>query len=604
MSYIDSIKERKFINEYGEDLDKKNNKTESKDKASLESDKDEINLSDEITNKLNEIGSELKSVDSSDNSDISSLMSKMQTLKSNISIYSSQLTYLDGQITSKQNELDSLLKQLEIEQDKYEEIEEDLKNEQNALDDKNDEIKKINNLVNKQKKIIENASSSTNEDEIKSASSELSSLYSDLSGLYDDKSDLESSILNLNTNLQNQADVVSSYKAKVSSLETSISSMSSQKSNITTQKSAAEEELNKIQINIVSEAEWKLVEENNINLTEKLSDGQPRYIFAKGESDNQYHIYDRNNSANTTFSSLARLYSPYQGYDIVSEGNGYISNFTRIGNSSGSEVFYMDECGEYSSFNACYCTSSPLSFDLNGDGVKTSNQKINYDIDGDGKFDIINDSADAVLVFDKDGDGISGKDGSECFGDNTDLNGDGTKDGFKNGFDALKEFALKNNLINGTNDNKLDTNDIKELEDNFGFKIKTNGYNSEAVSLSDIGITEINLSSSNDTTLIDNFDGNGNQLMKQNGATFKINGETKEYADIWHKKHSSDIEESANLFAGDSLNFSIGASLNYKPIININKTSSLSEKNEALKEIRELEKEASEILKDKKKENK
>ena len=74
-------------------------------------------------------------------------------------------------------------------------------------------------------------------------------------------------------------------------------------------------------------------------------------------------------------------------------------------------------------------------------------------------MDRINDSADAVLVFDKDGDGISGKDGSECFGNNTDLDGDGKADGYKDGFEALKALAQKFGLVNGEDDNVLDEND-------------------------------------------------------------------------------------------------------------------------------------------------
>ena len=159
-----------------------------------------------------------------------------------------------------------------------------------------------------------------------------------------------------------------------------------------------------------------------------------------------------------------------------------------------------------------------------------------FDIDGDGFMDLINDSADGILVFDNDGDGISGEDGSECFGDNTDIDGDGKKDGYKDGFEALKAFALKEGLINGLDDNMLDENDIRFLEENYGFKIKINGYNSEEQSLLDLGITQINLAQTDETTLIDNFDGNGNQLMRQEGATFIQNGEVKEYADIWHKK--------------------------------------------------------------------
>ena len=100
----------------------------------------------------------------------------------------------------------------------------------------------------------------------------------------------------------------------------------------------------------------------------------------------------------------------------------------------------------------------------------------------------INDSADAILVFDADGDGISGEDGSECFGDNTDLDGDGVADGYKDGFEALKALANKEGLVNGIDDNTLDENDLKILEEKYGLQIKTDGYNSEASSLFDAGI--------------------------------------------------------------------------------------------------------------------
>ena len=206
-----------------------------------------------------------------------------------------------------------------------------------------------------------------------------------------------------------------------------------------------------------------------------------------------------------------------------------------------SEAYYLTNDKDLSNaaFGATYknyCTSSPLSLDLNNDGIKTSQSVINFDIDGDGFMDRINDSADAVLVFDNDGDGISGEDGSECFGDNTDLDGNNKKDGYKDGFEALKALARKEGLINGIDDNMLDENDIKFLEITHGFKIKANGYNSEAQSLLDLGITQINLATTDETTLIDNFDGRGNQLMKQEGATFIQNGVEKEYADLWHKK--------------------------------------------------------------------
>ena len=285
--------------------------------------------------------------------------------------------------------------------------------------------------------------------------------------------------------------------------------------------------------NSISEEEMALVEANNIDLTEKMEDGSPRYVFAKGKSDGQFHIYDLQQGA-----TLARLYADGQGFDIVESGNGYINGFEKLDDSSGGEtVYYIGDCGTAGSFNACYTTSSPLSFDIDGNGIATKNEVVDFDIDGDGIMDKINNSADAVLVFDKDGDGISGADGSECFGDNTDIDGDGTKDGYKDGFEALKALAAEAGVVNGADDMVIDADDIKLLEEQYGLKIKTEGYNSEAQSLLDIGITEINLANTDETTLIDNFDDMGNQIMYQEGATFKIDGEEREYADIWHRKY-------------------------------------------------------------------
>lgn len=285
--------------------------------------------------------------------------------------------------------------------------------------------------------------------------------------------------------------------------------------------------------NSISEEEMALVEANNIDLTEKMEDGSPRYVFAKGKSDGQFHIYDLQQGA-----TLARLYADGQGFDIVESGNGYINGFEKLDDSSGGEtVYFIGDCGSACSFNACYTTSSPLSFDIDGNGIATTNEVVDFDIDGDGIMDKINNSADAVLVFDKDGDGISGADGSECFGDNTDIDGDGTKDGYKDGFEALKALAAEAGVVNGADDMVIDADDIKLLEEQYGLKIKTEGYNSEAQSLLDIGITEINLANTDETTLIDNFDDMGNQIMYQEGATFKIDGEEREYADIWHRKY-------------------------------------------------------------------
>lgn len=173
-------------------------------------------------------------------------------------------------------------------------------------------------------------------------------------------------------------------------------------------------------------------------------------------------------------------------------------------------------------------TSSPLTFDLNGDGVKTSDKLIQYDINGDGTEDTINDVNDATLCI------RGGNSGKDLFGDNTDLDGDGKADGFANGFDALKALALKEGLINGKDDMKLDAKDISVLQRKYDLGMKTGGYNSQAKTLSDLGITEIDLGSTDNVDVENNFDGQGNILMQQAGATFKVNGADREYADVWH----------------------------------------------------------------------
>lgn len=57
-------------------------------------------------------------------------------------------------------------------------------------------------------------------------------------------------------------------------------------------------------------------------------------------------------------------------------------------------------------------------------------------------------------------------------------------------------------------------------------------YNGESKTLSSLGITQINLSQSNETSLNKNFDGQQNDLMTQDGATFVANGKTQQYADL------------------------------------------------------------------------
>ena len=171
---------------------------------------------------------------------------------------------------------------------------------------------------------------------------------------------------------------------------------------------------------------------------------------------------------------------------------------------------------------------SPLTFDLNSDGVKTSDKMIQYDIDGDGTVDNINDVADGVLSI------RGGASGQDVFGNNTDLDGDGKADGFKNGFDALKALAVQEGLIDGKKDMVLDASDLALLEKKYQLAMKTAGYNSKNENLADLDISEINLGETDATQTAHNFDGQGNDLMTQEGSTFKLNGKTQDYADVWH----------------------------------------------------------------------
>ena len=280
--------------------------------------------------------------------------------------------------------------------------------------------------------------------------------------------------------------------------------------------------------------ELRLAEQNNVDLK--------NYVYAKGQ-DGVYHLY--NGQSGT---SIAREFGAKSksglglsvwggGYDIVGSGSGYLYKDGIGGKKlTGTVYSYGETPDTIKASEEHYSTDSPLSFDLDGNGINTSDEMISFDIDGDGLLDNIYNSADAVLVFDADGNGISGEDGSECFGNNTnlDIDGDGKPDEFADGFAALKALAQKEGLV-GENDTTLDEGDLKKLEEKYGLKMKANGYNSEASSLFDLGITSINLS---DSEVIEekNFDGEkGNNIMRQQGATFEINGEEREYADIWHR---------------------------------------------------------------------
>ena len=350
----------------------------------------------------------------------------------------------------------------------------------------------------------------------------------------------------LNTKIEAKTTAINANNTKIASLQTDINTKNAEKAEVNKQIQAlipgggltASEVLSQIsecEKNCAKELGWKLEE----------------CVIAQGE-DGKFHIYPEPDGSGWKPGAVRAYYQAHGGnmysdesFDLVPCGSGGIcGNITDVTDSGGGRAVYRFSCvnddwtdGEVCCSAGCYQTASPLSFDVNGDGVQTTNETVQYDIDGDGKLDTINNSAEWVLAFDKDGNGVAGENGSELFGNNTDLDGDGVKDGYKDGFEALKALALKEGLISST-DNMLDENDIRQLQEKYGL-VMTNGYAGEAKSLTELGITQINLAATSDTTLEKNFDGRNNNIMRQEGATFVVNGEEREYADIWNAKKSS-----------------------------------------------------------------
>lgn len=510
------------------------------------------------------------------------LLEKKQLIENTIAKLEAEVEKLEQKLEAKNQEIEELNQQYEKETTKLEEYEEDFDKKQNKLADLNEEISSTQQYEQKRfdGKISDITNAAINDYDPEKHGDDFNAYISEqLSGvglgncsaldfLNSEAVSLADDINGLMGNIKKQAGTVRTLANQITSAQADASSLQKQidgkNGEITTQKTqfeAVRTQLAKLDgsgltagevLAQISDSEKALVTSNNIDLTETLEDGSPKYVAAKGE-DGKFHFYEMTSSGSAT--SLARQYGSdtggLRGSDIVPSGSGYMNGITDVEPGHGRAVYSfseVNECltdGEACSTQKCYTTCSPLSFDVDGNGVNTTASTMRYDIDGDGELDTINNSAEWVLAFDKDGNGIAGENGSELFGDNTDLDGDGVKDGYANGFEALKALAQKENLFDGKTDNKLDANDLKFLQEKYGL-VMTNGYGGEAKSLEDLGITEINLAQTDETTLTKNFDGRHNNIMRQEGATFKVNGHTREYADIWNAKLDSPTYDSEN----------------------------------------------------------
>ncbi|HVE12133.1 MAG TPA: hypothetical protein VNI01_01950 [Elusimicrobiota bacterium] len=187
--------------------------------------------------------------------------------------------------------------------------------------------------------------------------------------------------------------------------------------------------------------------------------------------------------------------------------------------------------------------SSPLIFDLDGRGLGTSERRIAIDIDGDGKLDSVNDLRRGVglLVFDADGDGVSGRDAREFFGDGTDVDGDGNRDRFPDGFAALAAFArraVRDGVLptDTLEKGELGPKALRALEKTYGLRMRLGGFRGRTVTLAEAGVTRIALSQA-DVAATPDFDGRGNALARQEGARFvRMDGSSGVYADLWLRR--------------------------------------------------------------------
>ena len=186
--------------------------------------------------------------------------------------------------------------------------------------------------------------------------------------------------------------------------------------------------------------------------------------------------------------------------------------------------------------------TSPLVFDLSGDGPSTSEGTVLFDLDGKGRADAtqwINDlaSGTGLLVFDL-GRGKAGASGLQLFGNKTDLDGDGKPDGYKNGFEALNALAAKavrEKVLppEALSAGRLDSKALAALGRAYGLAMRVGGFHGRVVSLEQAGVRDIALSSAR-VERVAGFDGRGNDVSLQPGATFvRADGSTGGYADVW-----------------------------------------------------------------------
>ncbi|MBI5244165.1 MAG: hypothetical protein HY922_10905 [Elusimicrobia bacterium] len=182
----------------------------------------------------------------------------------------------------------------------------------------------------------------------------------------------------------------------------------------------------------------------------------------------------------------------------------------------------------------------PLVFSLDKKPLTTRRQTVLFDISGAGFPIAVNDiSAGAgLLVFDADHDGVSGANGREIFGNDSDIAGNGNRGGLTDGYVALNALVVKafyQGLLPASVIERrfLDENALTALEEAYGLRMKVGSFLNEPVSLKAAGVRGIALTMERPQR-INSFDGRSNDAVYRAGAYFlRADGSKGIYEDFW-----------------------------------------------------------------------
>ncbi|PWU28218.1 hypothetical protein DK254_20430 [Pseudomonas sp. RW407] len=177
--------------------------------------------------------------------------------------------------------------------------------------------------------------------------------------------------------------------------------------------------------------------------------------------------------------------------------------------------------------------ASPLILDLDGDGVETLGKDagIHFDHDGNGFAELSGwvGKDDGLLVLDRNGNGEI-DDGSELFGNNTDL-ADGGK--ATNGFLALAD-------LDSNGDGWIDASDEAFSQLRVWKDSNSNGKvdEGELLTLEDAGVGKLSTGFSNQNKV----DEHGNKILQQGGYV-DLNGDTQAMDDVWFTFDSANTQD-------------------------------------------------------------